>query len=282
VLSNHVASPFLFAIQTTTVTLLFLFHYRKDTKMSVDPALYGDVFGRYCELRNMPTEPSEESLLKRRVTSYEAHIRWCELQISGEQKRNQTIDKLRASIQRTDTKRLECLTLLKLLRNSPKGVVGVDQEKLESEFAQICGFSKVIDLSLESNGVIKVILTARYNMHGTWYDLGDWAITFGARLLFTNKEAPLFLTTEIRTGIRSDRISSGPPVYRIGEGRFCFGDNLSIIKSHMLAGRYPQAIQLISYGLSTITPMHESLVPGTFVMLQEPRRFDYDDTRRLA
>lgn len=250
--------------------------------MSVNPAQYAEVFDRYCELRSIPTEPSEESLLRQRVKSYEAHIRYCEIQIYSGEISTRTRDKLQASIHRTYTKRLECLMLLKLLRNSPRSVAGIDHKELESEFAQICGFSKVIDLSLESNGVIKVVLTARYNMRGAWYDLGDWAITFGARLLLTHKEAPLFLATEIRTGIRSDRTSSGPPAYRVGQGKFCFGDNLSTIKSLMLAGRYPQAIQLISYGLNTITPIHESLVPVTFMVLHEQERFTNDNARRLA
>lgn len=132
-----------------------------------------------------------------------------------------------------------------------------DADSIQAEFDSILAQPSVQGVQVgEDDTTLNIFVKARFTMpDGKKYDLGDWAIVINGSGL---------TTVELRRGTKRDWHVLGHPIYRLGDGVFCFGARIITINTFMKEGRISEAILQAVAGLNSINEADVPSVPSAF------------------
>lgn len=123
------------------------------------------------------------------------------------------------------------------------------------EFDRIAQLPGVISTQAV-NGGLRVIVRAQRLYKEALYDLGDWRIDIAA-------DTAHIRARELRSGVRRNW-NGNYPVYRLGEGNFCFGDREYIIDEHLRKGQYLEALAIAVESLNGVNKGDRKSIPDAF------------------
>lgn len=112
-----------------------------------------------------------------------------------------------------------------------------------------------------ADGCLSVLVCARFAHEETIYDLGDWDI----------QVSPIrgLRAVELRAGVRPDWPFGRYPVYRLGDGSFCFGEHSAEIGAAMKQGRILEAVQLAVMYIQSVNVEHRTDIEKAFLAVRE-------------
>lgn len=139
----------------------------------------------------------------------------------------------------------------------------IDMTELEAEFTRLMALPGV-KAARVINDEISLLVEARCQYAGRWYDLGDWDVRFG--------DVGLELSaTEVRSGLKNPETTSYP-AYRHEVGVFCFGNSYAAINQNIARGQFLQAVELAVLCLASVNGEHEHLITERFHRARGVRR----------
>lgn len=225
--------------------------------MTIDPTLHTTVLDRYCELGQ-----NKEELLK----YYETQLEFIEdemRKIKSNLKQHLLSDtqfrELHREMGEMRKARLHCLSQRKLTKALKPIESSGHIVRRTAEFNKLCSLPQIIQASIEGDGSICFVITARIVYKGITYDLGDWEVKFGSR-----NQPFHFWFRSTRPYLRPGWHTGTSPDYTFDRNGFCFGENTELIENHFSEQRYSQAIQMAIGHLNSVNKSDLPDIPHAF------------------
>ncbi|MDB5180164.1 MAG: hypothetical protein JWN12_796 [Candidatus Saccharibacteria bacterium] len=230
--------------------------------MAIEPSKHHQAFEAYMKIRRRTSAKERLKKLHAQCVSYRANLHDISEQQANRRPRKLDSDQLVRSMMKMRSRLNEALQETQALESSLENYTSISVEMVQKEFARLCANPYLLRLSVTKDQTLQLIIGARYEFAGIIYDLGDWSIEIGHQSLKQDMHVG-YNVYERRSGVVPNW-NSHAPVYRLGDHKFCLGDNFDIVEGYLQERDYLAAIEVITFSLCNINDEDILDVPNAF------------------
>ena len=128
-----------------------------------------------------------------------------------------------------------------------------DSETVHDEFETLLADPWIHGLNVDDEELV-AFTRSRFLYQGVVYDLGDWAVRVSTRGI---------KAIELRSGVKV-AWHMMHPIYRNGDGSFCFGMTTEVVNELLAKGELSRAVIIAVEAIHSVNPEDQFLIPDAF------------------